>query len=156
MSGYDEVYRQHVTAVFRYAQRVVGRRDVAEELTSDAFIALWRTFDTIDTTQLPGWLFTVVKNRAIDYWRRSEVEQKYLAGLETQPVPPRQPRQEFMDWLNSAPSLKPVHRAVLILRYVHGNERTEIAARLGLSETQVKGHLQYAHTLLRKELSEAE
>ena len=154
MTGYEQVYRQHLTAVFRYAQRVVGRRDVAEELTSDAFIALWQTFETIDTSQLPAWLYTVVKNRAIDYWRRSELEHKYLAALDMQRVGPE--RHEFMDWLNSAPSLKPVHRAVLVLRYVHGNERTEIAARLGLSETQVKGHLQYAHKLLRKELSEAE
>jgi RNA polymerase sigma-70 factor (ECF subfamily) len=156
MAGYEEVYRQHLNAVFRYAQRVVGRRDVAEEITSDAFIALWKVFDTIDTSQLPGWLFTVVRNRATDFWRRSSVEQKYLAGLETQPVTPGRSQHAFVDWLNAAPSLKPIHRAVLILRYVHGSERTEIAARLGLSETQVKGHLQYAHTLLRKELSEAE
>jgi RNA polymerase sigma-70 factor, ECF subfamily len=156
MRGYEEVYRQHLTAVFRYAQRVVGRRDVAEELTSDAFIALWRTFDTIDTSLLPGWLFTVVKNRAIDYWRKSGVEQKYLAGVETPAAVAGRPQHDFLDWLNSAPSLKPIHRAVLILRYVHGSERTEIAARLGLTEVQVKGHLQYAHKLLRKELSEAE
>jgi DNA-directed RNA polymerase specialized sigma24 family protein len=30
---------------------------------------------------------------------------------------------------------------------------TEIADRLGLSEVQVKGHLQYARVLLRKQLS---
>jgi DNA-directed RNA polymerase specialized sigma24 family protein len=30
---------------------------------------------------------------------------------------------------------------------------TEIAERVGLSEVQVKGHLQYARELLRKELS---
>jgi RNA polymerase sigma factor (sigma-70 family) len=71
MQGFEEVYRQHLNAVFRYAQRVVGRRDVAEELTSDAFISLWKIFDTIDTSQLPGWLFTAVRNRAIDYWRRA-------------------------------------------------------------------------------------
>ena len=156
MSAYEEVYKQHLSAVFRYAQRVVGRRDVAEEITSDAFIALWKVFDTIDTSQLPGWLFTVVRNRATDFWRRSTVEQKYLAGLDTPPATPGRPQHAFVDWLNSAPSLKPIHRAVLILRYVHGSERIEIAERLGLSETQVKGHLQYAHTLLRRELSEAE
>jgi|SRR4051794_22274779 RNA polymerase sigma-70 factor (ECF subfamily) len=156
MQGFEDVYRQHLNAVFRYAQRVAGRRDVAEELTSDAFISLWKIFDTIDTSQLPGWLFTAVRNRAIDYWRRAGVEQKYLAGLDMQPVAPGRPRHEFVEWLDSAPALKPVHRAVLILRYVHGSERSEIAERLGLTETQVKGHLQYAHKLLRKELSEAE
>ena len=153
MSGFEDVYRQHLNSVFRYSVRVVGRRDVAEELTSDAFIALWKVFDTIDTSQLPGWLFTVVRNRATDYWRKGGVEQKYLAGLEAEPSTAG-PRHDFQEWLDSAPSLKPIHRAVLILRYVHGHERAEIATRLGLTETQVKGHLQYAHKLLRKELSE--
>jgi RNA polymerase sigma-70 factor (ECF subfamily) len=55
-------------------------------------------------------------------------------------------------WLRESKSLKPVHRACLILRYVHGMNRDEIARRLGLTETQVKGHLQYARTLLRREL----
>lgn len=152
MGGFDEAYRLHVHAVFRYAVHAVGRRDVAEELTSDAFIALWRAFDTIDPSQLPGWLFTVVRNRATDHWRRSAVEQRYLAGLT--PDPTASTVGEFREWLDSAPALKPLHRAVLILRYVHGLERSEIARRLGLTDTQVKGHLQYAHRLLRKELTE--
>jgi DNA-directed RNA polymerase specialized sigma24 family protein len=33
---------------------------------------------------------------------------------------------------------------------VHDLDRGDIAKRLGLSETQVKGHLQYARELLRK------
>ena len=37
-----------------------------------------------------------------------------------------------------------------MLRYVHGMTRAEIAGTTGLSEMQVKGHLQYALTLLRK------
>jgi RNA polymerase sigma-70 factor (ECF subfamily) len=37
-----------------------------------------------------------------------------------------------------------------MLRYVHGMSRSEIAERTGLSEVQVKGHLQYALALLRK------
>jgi RNA polymerase sigma-70 factor (ECF subfamily) len=152
MSAFEDVYRQHVQSVFRYAVRVAGRRDIAEELTSEAFIALWRAFDTIDAAQLPGWLFTVVRNRATDHWRRVIVEQKYLSELPVDPVPAES--GAFIEYLDAAPSLKPVHRAILILRYVHGYERTEIAKRLGLSETQVKGHLQYAHKLLRKELLE--
>jgi len=63
---------------------------------------------------------------------------------------------EFQEWLDAAPALKPIHRAALILRYVHGCERHEIAQRMGLTETQVKGHLQYAHQLLRKRLKEDE
>ncbi len=43
-----------------------------------------------------------------------------------------------------------MHRACVMLRYVYGMTRPEVAARMGLSETQVKGHLQYALKLLRK------
>jgi DNA-directed RNA polymerase specialized sigma24 family protein len=39
-----------------------------------------------------------------------------------------------------------------MLRYVHGMTRAEIASRVGLSESQVKGYLQYALVLLRKAL----
>src|SRR5919107_5752937 len=115
MSGFEDVYRQHLNAVFRYAVRVVGRRDVAEELTSDAFIALWRTFHTIEASQLPGWLFTVVRSRATDYWRRAIVEQPYLAGLDRDRIA-NGPPEAFRDCLDAAPALKPLHRSVLVLR----------------------------------------
>lgn len=155
MEAFEDVYRRHLPALFRYAVRTVGRRDVAEDLVSEAFTALWRTFDTIDTSQLPSWLFTVVRNRATDYWRRSALEQRYLAGMDADPIA-RETRSEFQGWLDSAPALKPIHRAALILRYVHGCDRAEIARRMGLTDTQVKGHLQYAHQLLRKGLKEDE
>ena len=150
MRDFDAVYRQHMPAVFRYAVRCIGRRDVAEELTSEAFVALWRAFAEIDQSQLPGWLYSVVRNRAVDHWRRAVLEQKYRATLPGEPT--AQKPGCFDEWLAAAPSLKPLHRACLILRYVHGLERGEIAGRLGLSENQVKGHLQYAHRLLRREL----
>jgi DNA-directed RNA polymerase specialized sigma24 family protein len=71
---FDEVYRQHLPTVLRAAARAVGRRDVAEEITADAFLELYRQFDRIDVSRLPGWLLTVVRNRAIDYWRRQQTE----------------------------------------------------------------------------------
>lgn len=150
MPGFEEVYRQQLNAVFRHAVRVVGRRDIAEELTSDAFSALWRTHRPTDPSQLTGWLFTIVRDRATDYWQRVMVEQTSLAALERDPAADGSPAA-FREWLDAAPALKPVHRAVLILRYMHGCERADIASRLGLTDTQVKGHLQYAHKLLHKQ-----
>jgi RNA polymerase sigma-70 factor (ECF subfamily) len=154
MTDFEAVYRQHLAAVFRYAVKVLGRRDIAEELTGDAFIALLQTFDAIDQSQLPGWLFRVVRNRAIDHWRRASIEQRYLSGLDRDPV--AADCGAIDQWLDAAPALKSVHRACLVLRYAHGLERGEIAKRLGLSEMQVKGHLQYALRLLRRELLTSE
>jgi RNA polymerase sigma-70 factor, ECF subfamily len=152
MGSFEEIYRQHVQSVFRFAMRCVSRRDLAEDLTSEAFLALYRNIDRIDESQLPGWLLTVVRNRARDHWRRQIVEQRYLETLE----PPIADPPPLERWILEGPGLKPVHRTCLMLRYVHGMTRAEIASKTGLSETQVKGHLQYALELLRKMYKQAD
>lgn len=149
MGEFDEIYAKHAAAVFRYALKCVGRRDIAEDITSEVFLTLHRNLSGVDVSQLPGWLFAVAKNKAVDHWRRSQVEQRYL---ETLPAPQTTWEPSLEGWLHETKALKPVHRACLILRYVHGMDRAEIAHRLGLSDNQVKGHLQYALTILRREL----
>jgi RNA polymerase sigma-70 factor (ECF subfamily) len=148
---FDDVYVRHLATVLRAASRAVGRRDVAEEITADAFLELHRQFDRIDQDRLPGWLVTVVRNRAIDYWRRQQLERK-IAGQPTDAVAPEPSALDVAstDGLFRHPALKPVHRACLSMRYEHDMGRDEIASRLGLTETQVRGHLQYGLTVLRK------
>lgn len=149
MDEFEEIYAAHAAAVFRYALKSVGRRDVAEDIVSEVFLALHRNMSTVDVNQLPAWLFAVAKHRAVDYWRRAQVEQRYLETL-----PHAEPTWEptLESWLRETKGLKSVHRACLILRYVHAMDRAEIARRLGLTPNQVKGHLQYALTILRRDL----
>lgn len=85
----------------------------------------------------------------MDYWRRRAIETNHLRQFDH---PSKSPQSELSCDLFDSTALKPVHRVCLILRYVHGLERREIAASSGLSENQVKGHLQYALQLLRKEI----
>jgi RNA polymerase sigma-70 factor, ECF subfamily len=149
---FENIYRAHVDAVFRYALSLAGSRSLAEDFTSDAFLALLRHRDAVEEARLPAWLFTVVKNRLVDHQRRKSTERQYLdwllkAGQDT-------PGLAALDaGLLEHKALKPVHRVCLALRYVHGMTRFEIAENTGLSETQVKGHLQYALEILRKELA---
>jgi RNA polymerase sigma-70 factor (ECF subfamily) len=146
-NAFEELYRQHVQSVYRFALRCVSRTDVAEDLTSEAFLALYRNIDQIDVSRLPGWLLTVVRNRARDHWRRQQVEERYMGSLPTEPTS-EQPALER--WLLESPDLKPVHRTCVMLRYVYGMTRAEIAGKTGLSEMQVKGYLQYGLEVLRR------
>ena len=78
-----------------------------------------------------------------------QIEQRYLETL-----PPAETTWEpsLEIWLRETKALKAVHRACLIFRYVHGMDRAEIAQRLGLRDNQVKGYLQHALAILRREL----
>jgi RNA polymerase sigma-70 factor (ECF subfamily) len=147
MKAFAELYHEHLPAVFRFAMSVSGRREAAEDLAAEAFLALYRNLEAIDESRLPGWLLTVVRNRARDAWRRQATEQRYVEEMMRAP-PVAAPSLE--KWILESPELKAVHRTCVMLRYVYGLSRAEIAIETGLTETQVKGHLQYALTLLRK------
>lgn len=151
MQSFESTYLKYRDVVLRFAIRCASRREVAEELTAEAFLELHRHWSTIDTEQLPSWLFTVIKNRAADYWRRQELERRYLSQESELVESPRHFETHQPLFENSA--LKPLHRVCLTLRYVHEMTLSEIAGRLGLKEVQVKGHLQYARTILRKQIS---
>ena len=53
-SSFEDLYRRHVQAVFRFALSVTGDRATAEDVTSEAFLALYRNLDSIDESLLPG------------------------------------------------------------------------------------------------------
>lgn len=149
MGGIEEIYRLHFPAVFRFAIHCVERRDLAEDLTSEAFLELCRNWGKVDPGQLPGWLITVVRNRAIDHWRRAAREELCAD-------PPARVATDFDSllarFLLESKALKPSHRVCLVLRYVHGMSREEIAQELGMTGNQVKSCLQYALQLLREAL----
>ena len=152
MDPFEEIYRRHGDSVFRFTCRLVGQRAVAEDITADVFMTLYDRMDEIDVAQLPGWLFTVARHRAMDHWRRAAVERRYLAALvvpESQPSPDATSADLF-----EHRSLKSVHRLCLRLRYAYGMTVAEIAAATGLSQMQVKGYLQYARQVLRTHVIE--
>jgi len=154
MDPFEEIYRRYGDSVFRFTTRLVGQRAVAEEITADVFLTLYERIDEIDVTQLPGWLFTVARHRAMDYWRRAAVERRYLSALvvpESQPSPDATSADLF-----ELRALKPVHRLCLRLRYDYGMTVLEVAGATGLTQTQVKGYLQYARQLLRTQITQEE
>lgn len=151
MWDFDQIYRAHVGSVFRYALSLAGSRALAEDVTSDAFLALLRNRDSVEEERLPAWLFTVAKNKILDCWRRKATEQQYCRDWIPEQSGASAPVLKIEMLENKA--LKPVHRACLTLRYVHGMSRPEIARETGLSEMQVKGYLQYALEILRKDLA---
>jgi RNA polymerase sigma-70 factor (ECF subfamily) len=149
LQTFDEIYREYAAAVFRFCLRAVSRREVAEELTSEVFLALHQKWSTVPGEQLPAWLFTVAKRRAADYWRRRYVEERWETDLNSDDGLWNEPEHSLADLLQRCTALKPIHRVCLTLRFAQGMSRAEIAKETRLTELQVKGHLQYSLQLLR-------
>ena len=151
MKDFDGLYREYAPQVFRVALRHVGRPEIAEEIMSETFLALYEHNPHFEQLALPAWLFTVAKRRAVDYWRR-QLHEQALDDIGSEPQSPPSSGTNIMEMIRSCGGLSRQHRACIILRYVHGMSRAEIAARTGLEINQVKGCLQYALKLLRDEM----
>ena len=151
LDGFDVVYRLHAGAVFRICLRAVSRREIAEEITSEVFLALHQNWTKLEPEQLPAWLFTVAKRRAADYWRHHYVEERWVVD-QVEDTSWQEPEFNLDLLLTRCESLKPVHRICITLRFVHGMSRSEIAEQTQLTEFQAKGHLQYALQLLRDQM----
>jgi len=53
IDNFEALYRQHGSAVLRYAIKCVGRPEIAEEIASEAFLLLYREGRRIDSGRLP-------------------------------------------------------------------------------------------------------
>jgi len=80
METFESVYSSYRDDVLRCAIRFSGRRDLAEELTADAFLELQRRWGRIDTERLPSWLFALVEKRASQQLKRLGLERDELAA----------------------------------------------------------------------------
>lgn len=143
-------YERHAAEILRFAIRCTGRRDVAEELTSEAFLKMYVNREHVDMERAGAWLTATVKNMAIDYWRRMEVERRPENLLAASRPLHSDPEVGRLREMLGHPALKAEHRVCLTLHYVHGMENKEITAHTGMSANQVKSALQYGLRLLRK------
>src|SRR5215207_2796606 len=67
------VYDRHSGAAYSLAHRIVGDRAVAEDVTQEAFLSLWRSGARFDAARgsVRSWTLGIVRNRAIDALRRA-------------------------------------------------------------------------------------
>ena len=66
--AFEQLYRRTSPLLMAVAQRVLGRRELAEECLHDGFIRIWHAAERFDplAPKPVAWLVAIVRNRAID------------------------------------------------------------------------------------------
>ena len=66
------LYDRHGGAAYSLAHRIVGDPAIAEDVTQEAFISVWRSGARFDAARgsVRSWTLGIVRNRAIDALRR--------------------------------------------------------------------------------------
>jgi RNA polymerase sigma-70 factor (ECF subfamily) len=128
-------YDDALPHVYGYLLRRCGQAPVAEELTSETFLA---AADATRRTPAPRvdvpWLIGVARHKLVDHWRRQEREERKLRAVAVEPAQPEDPWDRALDALRARQTLDalaPQHRLALTLRYVDDLPVAEVAALLG-------------------------
>jgi len=129
------LYDPALPEVYGYLLRRCGHREVAEELTSETFLAAVDSVRRAPPARLDvGWLIGVARHKLADHWRRQAREQRNLRAVAlADTVDVHDPWDGQLDALRARDALDqlaPQHRAALTLRYVDDLPVAEVATLL--------------------------
>ena len=169
---FDELYRQHVDQIYRYAHRLCGESEAAKDIVQDTFLNAYRAFGQFrGDAQVTTWLYTIASRACMRMHRKRKGEPSQNLSLDAFipttdgelrlqiPIDDLSPEEalankELRQALDEAIGKLPgPYRMVLVLRDMEGLSAKEVGAVMGLQERAVKSRLHRARLFVRRELS---
>src|SRR5262245_43876421 len=158
-AAYRDLVLCYQRRVFAYLWPMLGRAEVAlvEDVAQDTFVNVHRglgRFDRGGAARLGTWILTIATRVALNHLRRKPLGTEPL-GPAADAVPGGGTDAAVALAVRDAlDRMTPDHRAILLLREVHGLDYQEIAAALELDLGTVRSRLSRARAALRAALSE--
>jgi RNA polymerase sigma-70 factor (ECF subfamily) len=155
-----EIYRRHAAAVFGLAKRLIFDGVLAEEVTQEVFVRLWREPERYDPTRgsLRTFLLSVTHGRAIDILRsemsRRAREERSRAVAEAR----YDLEQEVFDLTTAervrqaVAKLPGVERKAIELAYFGGHSYREVAVIENAPEGTIKSRIRSGLRRMGREL----
>jgi RNA polymerase sigma-70 factor (ECF subfamily) len=142
-AAWSTIYSEHYDSVYRYIYGRLGKKDEAEDLSSQVFLEALQSIDSFKSMGRPlvAWLFGIARNVANSNFRRV----KKLADSTTSA--PENTVETLASWDSFGPEaldlssgisrLTKEQRDVLILRFYVGMSAREVGCALGKTEPAV-------------------
>jgi RNA polymerase sigma-70 factor, ECF subfamily len=132
-----------------YLVQLVGDRELAADLLQDTFHdALTTRGQLLSADNREAWLFGMARNRALRSFRRRQRLDRALRRVGSRAeVSDDSETIAVFDLLRR--TLSPDDRALVLLRYLHGFETSELAEATGLAPDAIRQRLWRARARLR-------
>lgn len=168
--GFSEIYDIYFPKLLRFTRTYLISEDESENIVQEIFIYLWEHRDIIETLQnLNAYLFTLAKNRCIDYFRKEmvrEVRKGSLSEIENRELQLKLYSLEAFDndrlsdadieeILNNAINRLPERcREIFIMSRLQNLRYKEIAEKLNVSPNTVENQIVIALRKLKEDLKD--
>lgn len=162
-TAFDRLYEVYAHSIFRYLYHRLNDREVAEDLTGEAFLRLMENIGNFrlgpkdQKAIFSGWFYRIAHNLMIDYLRRqakhTEITPDVHTSSEEHPVLVME-RSLTQSRLQAALSqLTQDQQDVVILRFFEEMSNAEVATIMGRTEGAVKALQHRALAALSRALS---
>lgn len=161
LAGFDEEALPHLDAVYRFALRLSGAPDQAEDLVQETFLRAYRSWDQYTRgTAAKSWLFTICRNVFLRSQERTKRHDEIVeenvdrSGSTANPVNPvwvaaigADPEGDFFDSIvdgkivDAIEALPEEYRMAVVLSDVEGLPYAEVAELLDVPVGTVKSRL---------------
>jgi RNA polymerase sigma-70 factor, ECF subfamily len=160
-----QLYDRYGRTVFGVGLKMLGDRSLAEELTQEVFLKVWRSSSTFDPSRgsFSTWLFRVTRSSALDLYRKRahrvrplpEGDSRIASVEDDSPGPQEIVDESWLTWrvARALEALDAPYREVIDLAYFGGLSQREISLRTGIPLGTVKTRTARAFRSLREELS---
>jgi len=162
-AAFEEVFDHFAPRIKGYLMRLGSDAAMAEEITQDAMVTLWRKAELFDPTKssVATWLFRVARNRRIDFSRRDRLD--YMDPLDSAltriaaegtvdgTVNGLQRDDTVRSLITELPDEQ---RALINDAFYEGLSHSQIAEKTGLPLGTVKSRIRLAFNRLRKLLEQ--
>ena len=148
VEAFATLVRCYQEPVWRYLQRLVGDESLAEDLTQEVFIRVFRRLDTFaGRSRFSTWVFGIARNTGIDALRRRDRRPRVVADVRADLAgdagpAPRVELDAALEELSAA------HRDSLLLVEVFGLSYREVADMTGTAEGTIKSRVHAARQRL--------
>ena len=164
----ETLYDRYARPVYSLVLRISQQPASAEEIVQDVFLQLWKSADRFESSRGPlaPWLFTMARNRALDFLRLKREKQRRREDSIEQDLPiaaiQRPDPEGDIDLSRRAEkvralmtSLPEAQRRAIELAFFEGLSHGEIAASMGEALGTVKSWIRGGLLRLRESLEEA-
>ncbi len=150
---------EHKKLIYKVSAMYCAQTEDRKDLMQEMAIQLWKTLPNYDKKYKQStWLYRVVLNTAISYYRKSQRRKKVIYPIDESIIsvadkPQNESLEENLNQLECfIQDLNEFNKAIMIL-YLDGNSYQEIAAILGISETNVATKISRIKKQLKKKFS---
>lgn len=151
--AYEQLYALHVGRIFALCVRLAKDRDMAEDLTQEAFVLAWRKLGSFRGDSAFGsWLYRIATNVVLSYLRK---QKHFLNALDVDDIPEQSEERDTplsMALEDAIAGLPNGARVVFTLYMIEGHTHEEISKALGIAVGSSKAQLHRARQLLMAKL----